>query len=330
MLKHDLPGLALLTLLAASGFRGASAEDRSGHAETPDAVVAVVGEEPIQAGEVARLIAKVTRGQPATPAALAILQAQTLEEVIDRRLVLAYARRNDEGPTDAQLQAARAEFHAKLAAQHRSLEEFLRVQSLTAADLDRQLVWNIVWPKYLVRYRTDARAEAYFQAHRRQFDGTELAVSQILLRPSPGEGPAAIAGLLKQAEAIRAEIADGKMSFADAARKHSIAPSAKDGGRLGWIGRHGPMDEAFSQAAFALEKGQVSPPVRTPFGAVLIRCDDVRPGTKSFSDARAKVDEALAVELLRTISAKQRRLTPVKYTGAMPHFRPGTREVIER
>jgi parvulin-like peptidyl-prolyl isomerase len=292
--------------------------------------VATVGEDPIRAGEVARLVTKVTRGQPATPAALSILQAQTLEEIIDRRLVLAYARRKDEAPTDEQLQAARADFEAKLARQRRTLEDFLRLQLLTAADFDRQLAWNIVWRKYLARYRTDARAEAYFQAHRRQFDGTELAVSQVLLRPAPGEGPAAIAGLLKQAEAIRAEIADGKTSFADAARQHSAAPSAKQDGRLGWIGRHGPMDEAFSQAAFALEKGQTSPPVRTPFGVALVRCDDVRPGTKSLADARTEVDEALAVELLRKLSETQRRLTAVKYTGAMPHFRPGTREVVGR
>ena len=90
------------------------------------------------------------------------------------------------------------------------------------------------------------------------------------------------------------------------------------------------MDEAFSQAAFALDKGQISPPVRTPFGVSLIRCDDVRPGSRSLSDARPEVDEALAVELLRKLSATQRRLTVVKYTGAMPHFRPGTREVVEQ
>ena len=46
--------------------------------------------------------------------------AQTLEEIIDRRLVLAYARRNDKAPTDKQLQAARTEFEATsaLAAAH--------------------------------------------------------------------------------------------------------------------------------------------------------------------------------------------------------------------
>jgi hypothetical protein len=253
-----------------------------------------------------------------------------LEELIDRRLVLTYARRQGNAPSEEQLAAARAEFEAGLARQHRSLEDFLRLRSLTAADLDRQLAWNIVWPKYLDRYRTESRAEAYFRAHRRQFDGTALATSQILLRPPPGEGPAAIAALCAQAELIRGQIIDGKTSFSDAAAAHSAAPSAKQGGRLGWIGRHGPMDEAFSQAAFALEKGQISPPVRTPFGVVLIRCDDVRPGSKSLADARPDVDEALAMELLRKLAELQRRVTAVKYTGAMPHFHPGTREVEKR
>jgi parvulin-like peptidyl-prolyl isomerase len=307
----------LLVLLTVQLAGRAIAEDEPGPADQQDTVVALVGEDPIRAGEVARLVARVTRGQPATAAARAILEAQTLEEIIDRRLVLAYARQNDEAPTDEQIAAARAECEAKLARQRRSLEEFLRAESLSKADFDRQLAWNVVWPKYLSRYRTEARAAAYFQARHREFDGTELAVSQILLRQRPGETPGEIAGALERAAAIGAEIAGGKMSFADAARKYSAAPSAKQGGRLGWIGRHGPMDEAFSRAAFALQKGQTSPPVRTPFGVALIRCDDVRPGSKSLAEARADVEEALAVELLRKLSATQRRRTTVKYTGAI-------------
>ena len=192
-----LAGLVILLISICAG--PVLGDDGSGSAETQNVVVATVDEEPVWAAEVTRLVTKVTRGQPATPAALTILQAQSLEELIDRRLVLAHARRNDEWPTDEQLQKAREEFNVRLAAQHRSLEEFLRVRSLTAAGLDRQFAWNIVWQKYLARYRTDARAESYFQAHRRQFDGTELAVSQILLRPSPDQPPAAaIADLLNR------------------------------------------------------------------------------------------------------------------------------------
>jgi len=40
------------------------------------------------------------------------------------------------------------------------------------------------------------------------------------------------------------------------------------------------MDEAFSRAAFALQTGQISPPVRSPFGVHLIRCEAIKPGTE--------------------------------------------------
>ena len=132
----------------------------------------------------------------------------------------------------------------------------------------------------MARYATEERLATYFAAHRRDFDGTQLVVSHILFRPSAaGEKPTEEP--LKQAEKIRGEIIAGKLTFADAARKYSAGPSRKDGGRLGTIGRHGPMDESFSRAAFALEVGQVSPPVKTSFGVHLIRCDQTKPGERN-------------------------------------------------
>ena len=185
----------------------------------------------------------------------------------------------------------------------------------------------MVWERYLVRYATDERVQSYFQSHRREFDGTELVVSHILLQPSLGAGPAGVEESMRRAEAIRGEITSGKLSFADAARKHSNGPSKRDGGRLGPIGRHGPMDEAFSRAAFALEPGQVSPAVKTAFGIHLIRCDESKPGTKQLAEVRKEVGDALARELLDKLAAIERNRTAVKYTGALPHFKPGTHEL---
>ncbi len=61
-----------------------------------EAVVATVGSDPIRAGEVERLVAKATRGKRLDPDRLRFLQAQSLEEIVARRLVLAYARRTGE------------------------------------------------------------------------------------------------------------------------------------------------------------------------------------------------------------------------------------------
>ena len=59
-------------------------------------------------------------------------------------------------------------------------------------------------------------------------------------------------------------------SFGDLAAKFSTCPSAKQGGDLGEFGR-GRMVEAFEEAAFELEPGARSKPVRTRFGYHIIQ-----------------------------------------------------------
>ena len=313
--------LACLALPAAPSWAGPEGTSAAA------AVVATVGDEPIRADEVNRLLSKATGGKPAAAAAKPFLQAQALSEIVDRRLVLAYARRNHEAATEAQIDAALADLKAKLKSQRRTLEDFLKDQSSTPSDLRRQLAWNIVWEKYVARYVTPERSERYFQDHRRELDGSRVSVSQILLRPADGAGRQTVDALVKQAEDIRRRIVAGTISFADAAEKYSTGPSAKQGGRLGEISRHGAMDEAFSRAAFSLKIGEVSPPVRTPLGVRLIRCDAVTPGDKQLADVRKEVEEGLARELLEKVAAVEGYFTEVKVRGGVPHFKPGTHEL---
>ena len=58
--------------------------------------------------------------------------------------------------------------------------------------------------------------------------------------------------------------------FSNVAKEVSLCPSRKNGGDLGTFTR-GKMVKEFEQAAFALEKGQTSPIVKTQFGYHIVK-----------------------------------------------------------
>ncbi|HTH15269.1 MAG TPA: peptidylprolyl isomerase [Magnetospirillum sp.] len=72
--------------------------------------------------------------------------------------------------------------------------------------------------------------------------------------------------------ALKTELAGGA-DFAELARQHSDCPSGEEGGDLGYFGK-GAMVREFDEAAFALQPGQVSEVIETPFGYHLIQRTD--------------------------------------------------------
>lgn len=72
-------------------------------------------------------------------------------------------------------------------------------------------------------------------------------------------------------EGLRARIEHGE-SFAELAKRYSEDASAPQGGDLGWL-NPGETVPAFEQAMNALQDGQVSEPVKSPFGWHLIQVE---------------------------------------------------------
>lgn len=73
----------------------------------------------------------------------------------------------------------------------------------------------------------------------------------------------------QEAKAVLERLNKGE-KFANIAREVSLCPSGKRGGDLGTFTR-GKMVKEFETAAFALEKGQISPIVKTKFGHHIIK-----------------------------------------------------------
>ena len=76
----------------------------------------------------------------------------------------------------------------------------------------------------------------------------------------------------EEALKIKEEINKGK-EFAKAAKEVSLCPSGENGGDLGYFTR-GQMVKEFEDAAFSMEVGQVSNPIKTQFGYHLIYLTD--------------------------------------------------------
>ncbi len=76
----------------------------------------------------------------------------------------------------------------------------------------------------------------------------------------------------EEANKLYDEIINGR-DFAEVAEEVSLCPSGQNGGDLGFFGR-GMMVKPFEDAAFALQKGEISKPVETQFGWHLILLTD--------------------------------------------------------
>ena len=113
---------------------------------------------------------------------------------------------------------------------------------------------------------TEDEIEAYYNQHKDEFvSPSQIKVSHILVKDEQHSdaGKTSI-------EAIKAEIEGGK-DFAEAAKEHSDDGSAQSGGDLGWIDQNTNFVQEFKDAAFALNKGEMSDVVESEYGFHLIK-----------------------------------------------------------
>lgn len=289
---------------------GRGGDARAAASAGDDRVVARVGGQPVYAAEVEQQLRQVLGDAPIDPAQRPALWEAARQKLIDRQLVLLALTEAGLAASKADVDLALARFEKQLQAQNRTLADHCAAVGLSVEQVRRALAWSLSWQRYCERYLTPENLEKYFQQHRRQFDGTELRVAQIFWKLPPESDPAArkaaFEAALGQAQEVRAAILAGRQSFADAARQHSQAPSRSDGGDIGWIERHRPMSEPFSQAAFRLKVGEVSEPVETPLGLHLITVLEEKPGQRTWQEAEAELREAVAVYLFRWLADRQR------------------------
>lgn len=117
----------------------------------------------------------------------------------------------------------------------------------------------------------------------------------------------------EKADEIHAELEGGK-DFAEAAKEFSSCPSKDRGGDLGPFGK-GQMVPEFEEAAFAMEIGKVSSPVKTQFGYHIIKLTDkTEEGTSSYDEVKAQIEQQLVVMQQNEVYFKKVDELKSKYT----------------
>lgn len=135
----------------------------------------------------------------------------------------------------------------------------------------------------------------------------EVKARHILLTVEEDAPAAQVENVRAEAEKIRQEAKQKDADFAELARKYSQDPEAAKGGDLGYFTRD-RMLPAIADAAFALEAGEISDLVRTPYGFHIIKVEDVRPErTIPLEEVRPEIELTLKKEKTRDIAYKEAR-----------------------
>lgn len=95
-----------------------------------------------------------------------------------------------------------------------------------------------------------------------------------------------------EANKVYDEINDG-LSFEEAAKKYSTCPSKENGGNLGEFPK-GKMVPEFEEAAFNMEIGEISKPVKSQFGYHIIKVNSkTEEGISSFEEVKNQIEKQL-------------------------------------
>jgi len=135
----------------------------------------------------------------------------------------------------------------------------------------------------------------YYEAHKNELARPEeIRLSEILVA-TKGDDQQQIAAAQTSAEALLADIRKGT-SFEDVAKKSSEGPTAKRGGDLGFFSR-GKLAKQLEDTTFAMKPGDVSEPIRTKQGFVLLKVTEHhQAGIPAFNEIEPRIQDALYTE----------------------------------
>lgn len=290
---------------------------------------AVVGDTVVSAADFQRALGVAMRKKyyHAKPpeAELAKFQREVGDDVVNRVLLLAEARRRGIQPDREQIAATIAGYDrqyagsATWAAKREPMLAAVTPQLEAESLLERleTLVKRVPEP-------TETVARAYYDQHKDLFvEPEQVKLSVILLKVEPSARQVAWNGAHAEAKDLHRRLRDGA-DFAELAKLHSGDKSAANGGAMEYTHR-GMLPEAVQQVIDKVPLGGLSEPVQLLEGVALLRLDGRKPAQqRAFEQVKARAGDLWqreqADQRWKALIAQLRRATPVKIDES--HYAP--------
>ena len=140
---------------------------------------------------------------------------------------------------------------------------------------------------------SEADLLAHFNAHKSEYSKSERVLAQHILISPDGDTETSKQEARDKIRAIRKRIVEEGKNFSDEAAAHSMCPSGKQGGSLGWFSR-GMMVPEFDKAVFEMRDGEVSDIIETQFGFhIIYKTAHEDAGEPDFDEVREQVRDFL-------------------------------------
>ncbi|MDU0960490.1 MAG: SurA N-terminal domain-containing protein, partial [Bradyrhizobium sp.] len=124
---------------------------------------------------------------------------------------------------------------------------------------------------------------------------------------------------MEEAQAARARIASGEVSFDELAKERNLNPADLD---LGLVTKTAILDPAVADMAFSLPTGEVSQPVKGAFNVALVKVSAIQPGQQP-------AYESVATDIKKEIAADRAKSQVANLRDKMEDERGGGASVAE-
>lgn len=279
-------------LIAAVALAAACGRCGGGASKTSDAgtrTVALVQGEPITGEAVRRELAQSFEGSATIEGDPSVARRRILDGLVDRALLLQEARARSVVVGEDQVERAFLRVRSEYPGSH--FDDLLAKERLSQSELRARLKEQLtieklfhdeVFPQLRV---TDPEVERHYTENVQEFQAPEMVrVSQIVVTTRD------------EALQLRDRLRREPQSFAELARRHSVAPEGRNGGDLGYIARGSGFPEVFD-TCFSLPRNATSEVTPSPYGFHIFRVTDKKPAQRqTLEQVRGQIVERLGRE----------------------------------